>query len=140
MRRLQGLTCVFLLAQLSLTIKVAKFPEQCQKYNLLKNLFIYLFLEKGERRERNTDWLPLAYPQPGAWPTTQACALTGNKTSDLLVCRSVLNALSHTIQGQRYNLKRNHLLQYVFLRNYFVGLQKVKSNTFLDFSYQKSWT
>ena len=26
--------------------------------------------------ERNIDWLPLAHPQPGTWPTTQACVLT----------------------------------------------------------------
>ena len=53
--------------------------------------FIYLFLEKGKRREkereRNIDvWLPLARPQLGTWPATQACALTGNQTSDLLAC------------------------------------------------------
>ena len=28
--------------------------------------------------ERNIDWLPLAHPQLGTWPATQACALTGN--------------------------------------------------------------
>ena len=36
---------------------------------------------------------------PGTWPTTQACALTGNQTGDLLVCRPALNPLSHTSQG-----------------------------------------
>ena len=45
--------------------------------------FIYLFLERGEgrekKRERNINvWLPLACPPQGTWPTTQACALTGN--------------------------------------------------------------
>ena len=34
--------------------------------------------------ERNIDWLPLACPQPWAWPATQACAQTGNQTCDLL--------------------------------------------------------
>ena len=29
---------------------------------------------------------------------TQSCALTGNQTSDPLVCRLVLNPLSHTSQ------------------------------------------
>ena len=43
--------------------------------------------------------LPLARPLPGTIPATQACALTGNRTSDLLVCRLVLNPLSHTSQG-----------------------------------------
>ena len=47
--------------------------------------FIYLPLERGERkekeRERNTNvWLSLMRPLLGTWPTTQACALTGNGT------------------------------------------------------------
>ena len=38
-----------------------------------------LFPERGEGRERNINvWLPLTCPQLGTWPTTQACALTGN--------------------------------------------------------------
>ena len=52
----------------------------------LKKYFIYLFLERGEgrekQRERNiTVWLPLMCP------TTQACALPGNGTCDPLVHR-----------------------------------------------------
>ena len=66
--------------------------------------YIYLFLERGEgkdkERERNIHvWLPLAQPLLGTWPATQACSLTGNRTSDPLVHRLVLNALSHTSQG-----------------------------------------
>ena len=66
--------------------------------------FIYLFIfrERGGRkknRERNINvWLPLACPQLGIWPATQACALTGNQTSDPLVRRLALNPLSHTRQ------------------------------------------
>ena len=37
--------------------------------------------------KRNINLLPLARPQLGTWPTTQACALTGNRTSGLSVCR-----------------------------------------------------
>ena len=49
--------------------------------------FIYSFLERGEGRERNTnEWLPLTCPLLRTWPTTQACALTGNQTGDLSVC------------------------------------------------------
>ena len=49
-----------------------------------------------KERERNINvWLPLAHPQLGAWPATQACALTGNRTSNL----SVPGALNHTSQG-----------------------------------------
>ena len=36
--------------------------------------------------ERYTSRLPLTHPQQGTWPTTQACTLTGNRTSDLSVC------------------------------------------------------
>ena len=52
--------------------------------------FIYLFLERREERGRETlmcekniyQW-PLAHPQLETGPVTQACALTGNRTSDL---------------------------------------------------------
>ena len=45
--------------------------------------FIYLFLERGEQREKEREgninvWLPLTCPVLGTWPTTQACVLTGN--------------------------------------------------------------
>ena len=45
--------------------------------------FIYLFLERGEGREKERErninvWLPLACPLLGTWPVTQACALTGS--------------------------------------------------------------
>ena len=54
---------------------------------------IYLFLEREEGREkerkRNINvWLPLAWPALGTWPTNQACALTGNQTSDPLAQHS----------------------------------------------------
>ena len=66
--------------------------------------FIYIFLEKGEQREKERErnvnvWLPLARPLLGTWPATQACALTGNRTSDPSFCSPVLNPLSHTSQG-----------------------------------------
>ena len=73
-----------------------------------KKDFIYLFLHRGEgkekKRERNINvWLPLACPLLGTWPITQACALIGNRTSDPLVCKLVLNPLSHTSQGKSFN-------------------------------------
>ena len=49
--------------------------------------------------ERYIDWLPLTHPQLGTWTTTQACALTGNQTRELLVHRLEVNPLSHTSQG-----------------------------------------
>ena len=65
--------------------------------------FIYLFLERGEgkvnKRERNINvWLRLAHPLQETWPAIQACALTGNRTSNLLVHRPTLNPLSYTSQ------------------------------------------
>ena len=72
--------------------------------------FIYLFLERGEEGEREGNinvWLPLVCPLLGTWPATQACALTGNQTSDPSVCKLALNPLSHTSQGNRvffYNI------------------------------------
>ena len=73
--------------------------------------FIYLFLERGEgkkkERERNISvWLCLVCPLMGTWPATQTCVLTGNRASYPLVCRPVLNPLSHTSQGnlQIFNL------------------------------------
>ena len=38
-------------------------------------------------------------PNWGTWTATQACVLTENQTGDPLVCRLVLNSLSHTSQG-----------------------------------------
>ena len=68
--------------------------------------FIYLFLERGERREkveRNVNvCLLLICPLLGTWPATQACALTGNRTSDPLVHRLVRNPLSNTSQGLKH--------------------------------------
>ena len=41
---------------------------------------------------RNHHWLPLGRPQLGTWPASQACALTGSQTGDVLVlCSPVLN-------------------------------------------------
>ena len=45
--------------------------------------------------ERNSDWLPLALPQWGTWPTTQACALTRNQTRGLSVYGIMPQTLSH---------------------------------------------
>ena len=55
-------------------------------------------------------WLPLIYPLLGTWPTTQACALTGNRTSDPLLHKPVLNPLSHTSQGYIKVFRRKHML------------------------------
>ena len=70
-----------------------------------KILFIYFQREgkRGRRRGRETSaceryQLPLTCPPLGTWPTTQACALTGNQTGNLSVHKPALNPLSHTSQ------------------------------------------
>ena len=53
-----------------------------------------------KERERNISvWLPLTWPPLGTWPTTQACALTRNRTGDLLLHSPEFNPLSHTSHG-----------------------------------------
>ena len=59
-------------------------------YFFFKKYFIYLFLERGERREKERErnikvWLSLTWPPLGTWPKTQVCVLPGNWTSDPLV-------------------------------------------------------
>ena len=53
--------------------------------------FIYLFLESG-KGGRGRETSNIACPQLGTWSTTQACALTGNQISNLLVHRPKLNS------------------------------------------------
>ena len=64
----------------------------------LKILFI--FRQKGREGEREGEKhqcvVALAHSQLRTSPTTQACALTGNQTSNPLVCRPMLNPLSYT--------------------------------------------
>ena len=73
----------------------------------LRFLIYFIFRQWGREGERDRNisvWLPLACPPLGTWSATQACALTGNQTNDPLVCRPVLNPLSHTSQGRVYGL------------------------------------
>ena len=84
---------------------------QC-RFTLIFLVFkrFYLLLRRREGSERNIymwdhiDWLPLTQPQLqlGAWPTTQAGALTGNQTHKLSLHRQVLNSLSHASQGHLF--------------------------------------
>ena len=64
-------------------------------------------------------WLPLTLLLLETWPTTQAHALTGNQTSDLLVLRPALSPLSHTSQGN----KRQFF--YCILNTFFLAMQKL---------------
>ena len=68
--------------------------------------FIYLFLERGEGRKKGREtsmWekhpLVASSTHPdGDW--SQAYAMTGNQTGDLLLCRNTPNQLSHMGQGK----------------------------------------
>ena len=72
-------------------------------FDFFFKIYLFIFRQREGRekeRERNINvWLPLPHPLLGAWPATQACALTGNRTSHPLVRRPALNPLSHTSQG-----------------------------------------
>ena len=81
-----------------------------------KVLFIYFESKGGRKRGRETDRLPLMYPQPGTWPATQAYALTGNRTGNLLVCGTTPNPLSHTSQVCSF------FLSLFFLLGIFLGM------------------
>ena len=55
--------------------------------------------------ERNIDWLPVVCALTGTNPSTQACALTRNRTRDLSLCGKTPSLhLSHTGQGCCKNL------------------------------------
>ena len=56
--------------------------------------FLFIFREGKGGRQRRRETLMcgcLEHPLLGTWPATQACALTGNRTSDLSVHKSTLN-------------------------------------------------
>ena len=51
-------------------------------------------------REKNIDQSPVACPQLVTWLANQVCALTEKGTTDLSVCGTMPNPLSHTSQGE----------------------------------------
>ena len=98
--------------------------------------------EHGYVRETSIGCL-LHAPQPGTKPTTQECALTRNRTGDLLLCRMTLNQLSPAGQGGggfEPHHQRGHgfLLLYTFFLKCLlkscitsVDTQLLKQSTFL---------
>ena len=74
-----------------------------------KRFYLFIFRERGREKEREGEkylceretWIGcLTYaPQPGTKPTNPACALTRNQTSDLSLCGTMPNQLSHTLSG-----------------------------------------
>ena len=77
---------------------------QCFFFNMFVQVYLfvldfYLLIFRGERKDKERERLPLTWPPLGTWPATEACALTGNQTSNPLVCRSMLSSLSYSNQG-----------------------------------------
>ena len=86
-------------------------------YLFFNRFYLFLGREEGREKEReisvcqeNIHQLLLECSQMGTWPTTQACALTRNRTSNALVRRPALNPLSHTSQG--------HMVYFKFIQFY----------------------
>ena len=80
---------------------VSEMGYLCNAVVVVVVLRFYLFFrERGREGERNIceRSLPLARPQLGTRPTTQACALTWNLTVTL-AHRLALDSLNHTSQG-----------------------------------------
>ena len=78
------------------------YPSRAEISHFLKRFYLLIFRGEGREKEkkRNTDvWLPLPHLLLSAWPATQACALTGNQTSDPLIRRPIFDPLSYTSQG-----------------------------------------
>ena len=66
-------------------------------------LYLFIFSVRGREGEREGEKLQSVVvshaPLTGDLAATQACAPAGNRTSDALVHRPMLNTLSHTSQG-----------------------------------------
>ena len=82
-------------------------------------IYLFTFRERGRTAERQGEkhQCVVASHTPLAedLPATQACALTGNQTSDPLVPRPALNPLSHTSQDCLFKKKKREEKSSVFL-------------------------
>ena len=74
---------------------------------------MFIFRERERERERGEKHQCVVAPHVpllGTWPTTQACALIGNRTGDRLLCSLVpLNPLSHTSQGKKFFIQKENI-------------------------------
>ena len=94
---------------LDLSYSSFAFLFACTFFLFLKPLFIYLFLEQGEGREKDRErsisvwekhWPVASHTPPmGTWPATWACVLTRNRTSELCLCGTTPSPLSHSSRG-----------------------------------------
>ena len=95
------------------TFLAQTFRKKFFHLKIFKRFYLFIFREGKGGRKRGTKTSMCAClsraPYRGTWPTTQACALTGNWTSNPLVQRLALNPLSHTSQGNNCS---NFLIQF----------------------------
>ena len=98
------MACHFLVLFRNPAIILISWPYFCNGYLFFLKVLFILLLERREGRERererniyvrNIDWLPLTCPQLGTWPATQARALSGNWTGDVLVLTGVQSTDPH---------------------------------------------
>ena len=98
--------CYFVKFNINFTIFKHLFPI----FQYLKILFI--FRERGKEGKKGEKLRcvlekhlsVLTRHQLGTWPTTQACAVTVNRTNDLSVLTPALNLLSHSSQDPFSNI------------------------------------
>ena len=91
--------------------KMPSFLIECAQLfstNLLSFLFfffLFILSERGEGRERGREismcGCPSRAPNWVPGPQPRQCALTGNQTRNPLFCRSVLDPLRYTSQGNK---------------------------------------
>ena len=79
-----------------------------------RRFYLFIFREMGRERDREGEkhfcvrekQLPLTCPQPRTWPTTQACALTGNWTGDLSALRPALSTSEQHQPGHKEKIRK----------------------------------
>ena len=121
-----------------------RFSRVCVDIEEKRSLFVFLnltlfwFLERGKGREkrgretlmgeRNISWLPSICTLTGTKPTIQAHALTGNRTGDLSVCRTMPSQLNHTNEGKSLFKWESHKEMFSIRNKYqiFRGLFRTK--------------
>ena len=104
---------------ISITFIIIKITFK-KRISFFLSIYLFIFREMGREgeKERNINvWLPLTHPLLGTLLATQACVLTGNQTSDPLVCGPVLSPLSHNSQGKKTIISKSNKIPKNVLNN-----------------------
>ena len=107
-------------------------PNLCLLFFFKKDLMYLFYRGEGRKKEREKNihvWLLLTHPLLGTWPTTQAYALTGNRTISPVVHRPLLNPVSYTSQCCYI------FLIVLFLKDFFWLRSKIYKENFSTFSW-----